>query len=495
MTEKWKVAGLVSVQPMENAEVSSLMENERAYHKKEKGTKVERENETREEKRERIAQKILFQARNELYLEMPFLDCALGALSFQKKTEICGIGTDGTVIFYDQRDLFAWYQEEEREINRRYLHLLFHGIFLHWHQAQKKDSFWWNLSCDLVVEFAIDQLAVRKIAKRESKKRESWYSLFFHHQKIMTAEKMELWLREHVTEEEAREMAVEFYGDDHTLWYPKKVRREEEMGSRAGKEAGKHADEEGEAEARKKTWQQIGQKVMLNLEVFSKKAGSAAGNLKAQIRQANRKKYDYRRFLKKFMTLREQMKVDIDSFDYGFYQYGLSMYGKMPIIEPLEYKEEEKLEEFVIAIDTSASCSHGLIAQFLGETMAILEQGNFFGAMRLHLIQCDNEIQEDVCITDEKSFREYLTHFEAKGLGGTDFRPVFCYIERLLEEKKLTNLRGMIYFTDGYGTFPRKKPDYEAAFVFLTEEPREVEVPVWAIKIFIEAEDLRRGEI
>ena len=164
--------------------------------------------------------------------------------------------------------------------------------------------------------------------------------------------------------------------------------------------------------------------------------------------------------------------MDIDSFDYGLYRYGLERYGSIPIIEPLEYKEEKKLEEFVIALDTSASCSRGLIEQFLAETMAILEQGNFFKRICLHLIQCDNEIQEDVCVTGAEEFQNYRNHFEAKGLGGTDFCPVFSYIDSLREKKQLRNLKGMIYFTDGYGRFPKKKPDYEAAFVFLQEEPK-----------------------
>ena len=49
--------------------------------------------------------------------------------------------------------------------------------------------------------------------------------------------------------------------------------------------------------------------------------------------------------------------MDPDSFDYTFYSYGLTMYGNMPLIEPQEWKEVQKVEEFVIVIDTSMSCS------------------------------------------------------------------------------------------------------------------------------------------
>ena len=46
-----------------------------------------------------------------------------------------------------------------------------------------------------------------------------------------------------------------------------------------------------------------------------------------------------------------------------------------------------------------------------------------------------------------------------KGLGGTDFRPVFNLVDKLILDKEFTNLKGLIYFTDGYGDFPAQKPD------------------------------------
>ena len=60
--------------------------------------------------------------------------------------------------------------------------------------------------------------------------------------------------------------------------------------------------------------------------------------------------------------------MDEDSFDYIFYNFGMEQYGNLPLIEPLEYKEVNRLEELVIAIDTSGSCSKELVRRFLGET-------------------------------------------------------------------------------------------------------------------------------
>ena len=40
---------------------------------------------------------------------------------------------------------------------------------------------------------------------------------------------------------------------------------------------------------------------------------------------------DYRAFLRRFAAPREVAAVDADAFDYGFYSYGLRLYGNMPL--------------------------------------------------------------------------------------------------------------------------------------------------------------------
>ena len=59
---------------------------------------------------------------------------------------------------------------------------------------------------------------------------------------------------------------------------------------------------------------------------------------------------------------------------------------------------------------------------------------------------------------------------------------------------ELQDLKGLIYFTDGYGTFPVKKPPYETACVFMKEDYRDVDVPPWAIKLIIEPQQLMLEE-
>ena len=139
------------------------------------------------------------------------------------------------------------------------------------------------------------------------------------------------------------------------------------------------------------------------------------------------------------------------------------------------------------------SCKGELVQRFLEETYSILNESESFSRkINVHIVQCDDQIQEDVVIRSREEMKDYMEHFTIKGQGGTDFRPVFTYVEELKMKKMFFKLRGLIYFTDGYGTFPARKPEYDTAFVFMKEDYRDVDVPPWAIKLIIGEEDLRK---
>ena len=200
---------------------------------------------------------------------------------------------------------------------------------------------------------------------------------------------------------------------------------------------------------------------------FDSGRGDTKGNLLKMLKAVNHKEISYRDFLRKFAVTRESMHVDMDSFDYGFYNYGMTVYGNMPLIEELEYREESRIKDFVIVIDTSGSCAFTLVQKFINETLGILTESDlFFEKIRLHIIQCDNQVQEDIVINDLKQAESFKDNFAVKGFGGTDFRPAFNYIEKLRQMGELKSLKGVLYFTDGYGIYPEHKPPYDVAFVF-----------------------------
>ena len=138
----------------------------------------------------------------------------------------------------------------------------------------------------------------------------------------------------------------------------------------------------------------------------------------------------------------------MDSFDYAFYTYGLSLYGNMPLVEPQESREVYRVEDFAVVIDTSMSCSGELVQRFLEETYDVLSQSeSFFRRVNVHVIQCDDQIRSDVVITRAEDLTDYMEHLTLKGLGGTDFRPAFEYVNGLRAAGAFARLRGLIYFT------------------------------------------------
>ena len=76
------------------------------------------------------------------------------------------------------------------------------------------------------------------------------------------------------------------------------------------------------------------------------------------------------------------------------------------------------------------------------------------------------------------------------GHGGTDFRPVFTYVNKLLKEGEFTHLKGLIYFTDGFGAFPERKPEYDVAFVYIDDDYNNPFVPPWAIKLVLQSDEI-----
>ena len=154
--------------------------------------------------------------------------------------------------------------------------------------------------------------------------------------------------------------------------------------------------------------------------------------------------------MQKFSVLKETVQIDPDAFDYVFYHYGMQLYGNMPLIEPLETKEVRRIEDFVVVIDTSMSCSGELVKKFLEETYGVLAQSeSFFKKVNIHILQCDDKVRQDVKIESEEDLRNYMDHMELHGMGGTDFRPAFLHVDQMIKAGKFSRLRGLLYFTDG----------------------------------------------
>ena len=63
-------------------------------------------------------------------------------------------------------------------------------------------------------------------------------------------------------------------------------------------------------------------------------------------------------------------------------------------------------------------------------------------------------------------------------------------MEKLILENEFQDLRGLLYFTDGKGIYPKKRPPFETAFIFCEESCEASQVPPWAIRLILPREDL-----
>lgn len=399
------------------------------------------------EKKAALCGEIIRACREELCDLFPQLDGAFACLTWAA-AEQRGFRVDGDTVWYHPDDLTRLYARSPGALRRGYLHMLLHCLFLHLYSGHTHDRLW-NLACDMAVENLMEKQEMPRLF--DGKNRDFLHNL---DENLQSAEQIYEYLKENGSPPEA-----DFAFDDHSWTSVGQGSRE--------------------------TWERQ------LLSAFGQKTGQGrrgrtpGGEEEVPVGKEGGE-FDYRRYLSRFTFLREEVQLDLDSFDYAYYQLGLERYGSMPLVEPLEYREVRRLEELVIAMDTSGSCSLEIVGKFLAETYKILaSQENFFRKMKVYFIQCDCIVQDVTRIESREDWLDYAKKIRIQGRGGTDFTPVFDYVKTLRETRELKDLKALLYFTDGDGFYPSAPPEYETAFVLLKDTGHPELVPKWAKTLLI----------
>lgn len=427
----------------------------------------------REEMAKELAENIMTLARNTLMVHLRFMDRAISHLTLTCDGEI-PFATDGRALYYEPWTVLQRYQAEPNAVNRDMMHALLHCVFRHWFVGQDIDRARWDAACDTAVECAISDLHSPVLQSQREVNQLMTLEMLRREVGTMTAERIYRWLGEQdYDEDDLYRLRRELKADEHGLWY-------------GGPEP--EAERQQDVDDLEQMWQDVSRRMQTELETMRQEA---AGVLVQNLRSLNRAKHDYTAFLRRFGVRGEVVRLSDEEFDNNYYTYGLSLYGNVPLIEPLEYREQKRIRDFVIAIDTSGSVKGDVVQSFIQHTHDILsKQENFFTKVNMHIIQCDDQIREDVHITGREEFQAYIKTMQIKGLGQTDFRPVFARVEELIRRRELTDLRGLLYFTDGLGTFPEKKPPYDTAFIIHTDDYHEVQVPPWAMHMVLTEDEI-----
>lgn len=455
----------------------------------------------------KIADKAIEAARDKIVANLRFMDAAVFVL--KSDTAEYGIHTDGTRICYEARDIIRRTGGGLSEITHDYMHVLLHCIFKHYYVRGKIIPCYWDLACDIAVEEIIRSF---KLPCFDSERKERIRDELRKLRPVigtLTAEKVYRYLVSNKVRENKRKalMAI-FHVDEHDMWYEKNElpildgdedsdsdNSKNETSDEGDRDAYSPEDDESKEAPADGTgselesepdWDQIGQ--MVRSAVMNDAQDlSSMNKLLDTLDAMDDKTIEYSDFLRRFATRKEALKTDDTSFDYIFYHYGMELYGDMPLIEPLEYSDDKKIRDIVIVIDSSASTEGEVVESFVEQTFDILltsrEVNNKFN---IRLIQCDDRIREDVVLHTRMEAYDYLKTMKVRGGGSTDFRCAFHHVNELIRRGEIRELKGLIYFTDGKGIFPAKKPSYDTAFVMDSRENvRNASVPPWAMKVVL----------
>ncbi len=163
--------------------------------------------------------------------------------------------------------------------------------------------------------------------------------------------------------------------------------------------------------------------------------------------------------IERFFHLQESSKISWqDELYMALDRFIKDDYVMMPPSKKLLYKgiylPASVGEKFslVIAIDTSGSVDEVLLGEFLSEVTSIMAMAKNY---EIDILVCDESI-----LFHKTFYAGESLEVELKGGGGTDFRPVFEFIERELRDVKL-----LLYFSDLEGVFPQEEPIYDVKWI------------------------------
>ena len=236
-------------------------------------------------------------------------------------------GTDGETFFYEPKLFLNLYMEKGAQgINRFFLHTLFHLLYRQVRENTESSPFW-HLACDMVTEYTIDALGQEELTGKMSKAAQEFCSQIWENGEGLSAEAVEERLeRKKFSPSELEFWQKCFEQDNHTLW--KEVKEEQTEKLLDWALSLKASGEDGSGNG------------------FGKR-GTQRGYKQEWYELQEERKRNYNKFLRRFTVEREELQLDMEAFDYIPYLYGLSHYGNLPFLEPLEYTEAKKLEELI----------------------------------------------------------------------------------------------------------------------------------------------------
>jgi len=361
-----------------------------------------------------LVTKCILQIRN----ECQFFGALMLFAEISESNSVETAATDGKKVFINSKFLLSLNSKEQ---NALLLHEILHMALLHVMRAGDRDGTVWNIAADIVVNNLIKantSFALPKGAILDENFLDQ--SVEFIYEKILkNKNKYQLPMADiiHSDESAVSSMDTEEINEIQGYWKDKI---------------------------------QILQNSNLNTD---QNPGSLPLGLSKEIETVLEPEVDWRHALWKFVG---KTPADFDDLDRRFIYRGLYLEGLMT--ESLEVN---------VCIDTSGSISDSLLRNFLAELKGILSS---YPHIECKFFWADNDLYGPYKLENIKELPE------AQGFGGTSFQPFFEYLKKNENGLLSSNQNVAIYFTDGYGSFPKDSP-YPTMWLVPTDCKESSEFP------------------
>lgn len=355
-----------------------------------------------------------------------FYSVPLAHLPFRFDDKIPTAGTDGQAIYFNPSFATSLTVPELRFV---VLHEIMHVVLLHLWRRGQRDLAVWNISLDVMV----NGMLLEMLANRSSKDAHWTAVLKMPQDGIQDSQLFRLGTGEKVYER-LMQCASKPKGkafDVHDWGRPM-------PGSGKGK-VGDSVERMAEQKWKVITAQAV------QVAQRSPHKGELSGTFATTIQNLLQPRIRWTRYLASVATETLQDDYDWTEPDEDFLQQG--------IIIPELYSEGCQV---AFALDTSGSIPDVDLRDGASEAFGLLASRGVTGVL---LMGCDAQIHYERMHRKSDPLPEKWT-----GRGGTDFCPVFERIKQQYPKIKL-----LVYFTDGYGTFPKQRPGMRTIWVTKTD--------------------------
>ena len=353
--------------------------------------------------------------------------------------------TDGSVIYFSAPFLMNLSNEQRIFLMA---HELWHCVFLHFKRKGSRDHERFNYATDLEVNFMLEQQGFDVIEFLPHK--EEWRGLSAEaiydllESNAQRPESADVHIYDKDSEDEQMPDSGGKSGDDEKDGNKRKS-GDQGIGAGNGSQWIKDDDYQPGVEPRAdRKWRQW---VVSAAQQVKRSKGDLPAYLEQMIKDQYQAELSWKEILQQFVSYcfggsRQWLPPNRRHIHQGLY---------------LPSRKDDFLS-VVVAIDTSGSTMHDL-PDFLAELKGIVTS---FGRYDVTLIECDAEVQNVRHFSEWEPF-EY-EQFDFHGFGGTDFRPVFTWINNNIAEPRL-----LIFMTDGYGDVPANPPEYPMLWVLTSD--------------------------